>query len=59
MTFADGFWTLDRRASPPDFSQRYRAAVIDDGDTIEGRWEISMDGSTWGRDFELTYTRVP
>src|SRR5438067_11398801 len=26
MTFADRVWTLERRASPPDFSQRFTGA---------------------------------
>ena len=28
-----------------------------DGDTVDGRWEMSKDGVTWNLDFELTYTR--
>lgn len=30
----------------------------DDGQTIDGRWEISSDGSGWKDDFNLTYTKV-
>jgi hypothetical protein len=29
-----------------------------DGDTIDGRWEISDDGSTWRVDFTLTFRRL-
>jgi hypothetical protein len=59
MVFADRVWTLERRASAPDFSQRYSGALSDDGNTIAGRWESSEDdGETWSKDFDLTYTRV-
>jgi hypothetical protein len=58
MTFSDGVWTLERRASAPDFSQRFTGRFGDDGRTIVGDWEISNDGSTWSHDFALTYRRV-
>ncbi len=62
MTFEDGVWTL--RRDSPDFSdlnfwQRYSGTFGEDGDTIDGRWEISHDeGTTWEKDFDLVYTRV-
>ena len=61
MTINDGVWTLLRNSpdfSPLDFSQRYTGAFSDDGNSIVGRWEISRDGSTWARDFDLSYFRV-
>ena len=58
MTFADRVWTLERFARAPDFSQRFVGTFIDDDHTINGRWEISSDGSNWNPDFSLTYTRV-
>jgi hypothetical protein len=58
MNFTDGVWTLERSASAPDFSQRVTGTFVDDGDTIDGRWEIAKDGSTWTLDFDLTYTQV-
>ena len=61
MTFGDGLWTLSRESAdfmPLEFSQRYAGRFSDDGDRIEGRWDISHDGSTWERDFDLTYTRA-
>ena len=60
MSFADGVWKLWRDEpdfSPLDFSQRYTGTFSDDGNTIAGRWEICHDGTTWERDFDLTYTR--
>ena len=62
MTFEDGVWTLER--SSPDFSdlnfwQRYTGTFSADGDTIDGRWEISHDaGATWEHDFDLVYRRT-
>jgi hypothetical protein len=62
MTFEDGVWTL--RRDSPDFSelnffQRYTGTFSADGDTIDGRWEMSHDeGATWEHDFDLVYRRV-
>lgn len=56
MTFADGVWTMWRDA--PGFNQRFTGTLSADGDTVDGRWEMSEDGATWKLDFELTYTRV-
>jgi hypothetical protein len=61
MTFQDGLWTLFRGTpdfSPLDFWQRFSGRFSADGDTIDGRWETSQDGSTWERDFDLTYKRI-
>jgi hypothetical protein len=55
MTFADGVWRVWRDA--PGFNQRFTGTVRVDGDTVDGRWEMSKDGVTWNLDFELTYTR--
>jgi hypothetical protein len=44
--------------SPLDFSQRWSGRFSDDGNTIEGAWEISNDGETWEKDFDLTYRRL-
>ncbi|MHB8300592.1 MAG: hypothetical protein ACYDDW_18980 [Dermatophilaceae bacterium] len=27
------------------------------GRTLHGTWEICRDGSTWAKDFDITYTR--
>jgi hypothetical protein len=61
MSFEHGVWKLWRDTedfSPLDFSQRFVGTFSNDGKTIEGRWEISHDGSTWEKDFDLTYTKV-
>lgn len=52
--------TFDARAlriwrDAPGFNQRFIATV--EADTIDGRWEMSEDGTTWRLDFGLTYTR--
>jgi hypothetical protein len=57
MTFEDGTWTLLRDKpdfTPLEFAQRYVGQLGPDGDTIDGRWEISDDGTTWRVDFTLT-----
>ena len=53
-------WTLSREPSGPrsDFWQRWIGEFSEDGNTIEGRWETSDDGSDWKLDFHLTYTRI-
>jgi hypothetical protein len=56
MSLGDGVWRLWRNA--PGFSQRFSGTFSEDGNTIEGRWEASTDGSTWEHDFDLMYTRV-
>ena len=61
MAFDGSVWTLLRNApdfTPLDFSQRFTGRFSDDGNTIRGTWETSSDGSTWVRDFDLTYSRV-
>jgi hypothetical protein len=55
MTFADGDWNIWRAA--PGFNQRFIATISADGDTVDGRWEMSEDGVNWHVDFEITYTR--
>jgi hypothetical protein len=59
MGFARGVWTLSRTEpdlSPLDFSQRFSGTF--GAGRIDGRWEISQDGSTWEHDFELIYTKL-
>lgn len=61
MSFRDSVWKLWRDSadfSPLDFAQRFMGTFSDDHTTIEGRWEISHDGSTWEHDFDLTYVKV-
>jgi hypothetical protein len=61
MTLAGGVWRLLRATpdfSPLEFSQRFTGTIAQDGSTIHGRWETSVDGSTWAHDFELTYRRL-
>jgi len=56
MSFDNGVWKLWREA--PEFNQRFEGAISSDGSTIEGFWENSTDGTTWQRDFNLTYKRL-
>jgi Protein of unknown function (DUF1579) len=61
MGFTDGVWTLSRTTpdfSPLDFMQRYSGSFSDDGNGIEGTWEICEDGVTWEKDFDLVYRRM-
>jgi hypothetical protein len=43
----------------PGFSQRFTGKLVDEGDTIDGHWELSRDGSNWEDDLEITYRRAP
>jgi hypothetical protein len=56
MSFDGRVWKQWREA--PGFHQRSEATVSEDGQTIDGRWEKSSDGTDWELDFEYTYRRV-
>jgi hypothetical protein len=61
MSFRDGLWTLVRDApdfTPLEFAQRYTGRFSDGGRVIDGAWETSSDGTHWGHDFDLSYTRL-
>ncbi len=62
MTFDDGLWTLRRDSpdfSPLEFWQRFTGTFSEDGNRIDGQWEISHDeGANWEKDFDLNYTRI-
>ena len=61
MAFTGGVWTLSRTKpdfSPHDFSQRFTGTFSDDGQRIDGTWEIAEDQKTWTKDFDLNYRRV-
>ena len=55
MSIGDGEWKLWREGEP--FSQRFTAKISDDGNTIDGRWEVN-EGDGWKTDFDLVYTRA-
>lgn len=42
----------------PGFSQRYTWTIIDDGNTIIGKGQLSKDGITWEKDLDVTFTRT-
>jgi hypothetical protein len=56
VTLQDNIWKMWRNA--PGFSQRFTGTVVDDGNTIIAKWELSRDDSSWDKDLELTYKRV-
>lgn len=57
VSFQDNILKWWRNA--PGFSQRCSWTLVDEGQTILGKGELSKDGSTWEKDLELTMTRVP
>lgn len=60
MDFEGGRLSLERTVgdfSPLVVSQRFRGAFSADGETIEGVWEQSHDGSGWEHDLTITYRR--
>ena len=50
--------TLRFSRDAPEFSQRFALTLSDDGNTIEGQGELSLDGSKWDDDLAITYRRV-
>ena len=61
MSFADGVWTLERGKedfSPYEFAQRFTGSFSENGNRIDGTWEIAHDKKTWEKDFDLNYVRV-
>jgi hypothetical protein len=56
VTLHDTIWKWWRNA--PGFSQRYEGTIVDGGNTIIGKGELSKDGVSWEKDLDLTYTRV-
>lgn len=61
MSFMDGVWKLWRDTadfSPLDFEQRFVGTFGNDGKTIDGRFEICRDGTTWEDDLQINYRRT-
>jgi hypothetical protein len=56
MSFADDVWKMWRAA--PGFHQRFVGRISPDRSMIEGCWEKSQDGTSWERDFDLTYREM-
>ena len=42
----------------PGFSQRFKGIVKNNGNTIEGVWELCEDEVNWKSDLEITYTKI-
>lgn len=55
MSLRDNTWSWWRNA--PGFAQRYECTLVDGGNTIVGKGELSKDGATWEKDLDVTYTR--
>ena len=52
---SDGFtWSRDA----PQFAQRFRVTIANDGRTMEGEGSMKKDGSDWEPDLRLSYTRA-
>ena len=56
MSLADGLWRLWR--DDPDFSQRFEAVIVPNGDSISGAWEKRDRDGSWEHDFAVTYRRL-
>jgi hypothetical protein len=56
MTLDGQEWKLWRES--PGFWQRYTGVIAEDGTTITGAWQASVDGREWRHDFDLMYTRI-
>lgn len=55
MAFDDGTWKMWRDS--PGFSQRMKGSFNESGNAITVRGELSRDGSNWGPDLTVSYTR--
>ena len=56
VSLHDNIWKWWRDA--PGFFQRYECRIVDGGNTIIGKGELSKDGVCWEKDLDLTYKRV-
>jgi hypothetical protein len=56
VTLRDNLWKWWRNA--PGFFQRYEGTIVDGGNTIIGKGEVSKDGVSWEKDLDLTYKRA-
>ena len=56
IKFIDNVWEIWRNF--PGFSQRFKGTIKNNGNTIEGIWELSKDDINWNKDLEITYTRI-
>ena len=56
VSIKDNVWKWWRNT--PEFSQRFAGTIAADGRTIDGRGELSRDGTNWEGDLQLTYTRA-
>jgi len=50
-----GSWSKD---SGPTYRLRYTATVVDEGNTLEGKWEHSLDGESWSTFMESRATKA-
>jgi hypothetical protein len=55
MAFDGDTWRRWRDA--PGFNQRFTGTFDEAGTTITGYWEMSKDGVTWSKDFDLIYRK--
>jgi hypothetical protein len=55
VSLSDGVWRMWRHS--PGFSQTFSGRLSADGNTIEGRWKLSRDDSTWDDDLAITFRR--
>ncbi len=55
LSVDDEAWRIWRSA--PGMSQRFTVLFSDDGDTLDGRWDLSEDDQNWVRDLRIIYRR--
>ena len=53
VSIDDRGWRLWRDA--PEFSQRFTGTFADDGETIDGHWQLCVDNVNWNNDLQITY----
>jgi hypothetical protein len=55
QAFDGDTWRIWREA--PGFNQCFTGTFDEAGTTITGYWEMSKDGVTWSKDFDLVYRK--
>jgi hypothetical protein len=56
IEFSDN--TLKMQRNFPGFSQRFTGIVKDNGNIIEGVWELCEDDINWKKDLEIAYSKI-
>jgi hypothetical protein len=57
MSLGDARWRIWGQAGP-EFFQQFTATFSGDASSISGHWDRSRDGTSWERDFDVSYKKL-